>query len=76
MKNITIGHTGADWRVAASARYYAERGDGEEYAFGATPTEALANLEKRESVKVPKFYENLSDEIAFLALGAAVFLRE
>lgn len=76
MKNITIGPAGPDWKLAASARYYAERGDGEDYAFGKTPAEALANLEEREASKDAKFDESLSEEVAFLALGAADYLRE
>lgn len=76
MKNITIGLVGPNWKLASSARYYAEREDREEYALGPTAAEALANLEKREASKAPKFDENLSEEIAFLALGAADFLRD
>ena len=76
MKNITIGSAGANWRTAAKARYYAERGDGEEYAFGTTPSDALAKLEMREAAISPKFNESLAEEIAFLALGAADALKE
>jgi hypothetical protein len=76
MKNITIGHAGPNWRIAAAARYYAERGDGEEFAFGTTPAEALAKLEEREAAAFPKFDESLAEEIAFLALGAADFLKD
>lgn len=73
--NITIGQVGAEWSIASSAHYYAERGDGEDYAFGATPAEALANLTQREAAKVAKFDEDLCEEVAFLALGAAEHLR-
>ena len=76
MKNITIGQAGADWKVIATARYYAQRGDGNEYAFGTTAVEALTNLEKREAALVPKFDIGLAEEIAFLALGAAEYLRD
>lgn len=76
MKNITIGLAGPDWRAAAAARYYAERGDGEEYAFGTTPTEALAKLEARESAIAHRFNESLAEEVAFLALGAADVLEK
>lgn len=76
MKNITIGPVGPNWRAAASAHYYAERGDGEEYAFGTTPADALAKLEKRETATSAKFDESLAEEIAFLALGAADVLKE
>lgn len=75
MKNITIGPVGPNWRAAASAHYYAERGDGEEYAFGTTPADALAKLEKREASTSAKFDESLAEEIAFLALGAADVLK-
>ena len=75
MKNITIGQTD-DWKPAASARYYAQRGDGDEYAFGMTTTEALANLENREAAAAQKFDIGLAEEIAFLALGAAECLRD
>lgn len=76
MKSITIGRTGPNWRTAARARYYAERGDGEEYAFGTTPAEALARLEKREATITSKINQTLAEEIAFLALGAEDFLKE
>jgi hypothetical protein len=76
MKTITIGQVGAEWKVSAAAHYYAERGDGEEYAFGATPAEALANLTQRETARLAKYDENLAEEVAFLALGAAGYLRE
>lgn len=76
MKNITIGSTGPSWRAAAKARFYAERGEGEEYAFGTTPADALAKLEMREAAAFFKFDESLAEEIAFLALGAADTLKE
>ncbi len=76
MKNITIGLAGPNWKLAATARYYAERGDGEEYAFGTTPIEALAKLEKREATVNSKFDQDLAEEVAFLALGAADFLKD
>ena len=76
MKNITIGPTGPHCRVVAQARYYAERGEGEEYAFGTTPADALAKLEKREATADCQFDESLAEEIAFLALGAADVLKE
>lgn len=76
MKNITIGHVDPNWRAAAKARYYAERGDGEEYAFGTTPADALAELEKREAAAHCKFDESLAEEIAFLALEAADVLKD
>lgn len=71
MKNITIGSIDLNWKVAATARYYAERGNGEEYAFGSTPAEALAQLEAREAAASSAFDNVLAEEIAFLALGAA-----
>ncbi|MBS0437839.1 MAG: hypothetical protein JSS33_00360 [Proteobacteria bacterium] len=76
MKSITIGLVGTDWKVAASARYYAERGSGEELAFGMTPTEALARLEQREAAINTNLAQESADEIAFLALGAADALRD
>lgn len=76
MKNITIGSTGPNWQVAARARFYAERGKGEEYAFGTTPADALTKLEEREAAAHFKFDESLAEEVAFLALGAADVLRE
>lgn len=76
MKNITIGHVDPDWRAAAKARYYAERGDGDEYAFGTTPADALAKLEKREAATHCRFDDSLAEEVAFLALGAADVLKE
>jgi len=76
MKNITIGLVGPDWSPAAAAHYYAERGSGEEYAFGPTPAEALARLEAREAAIIPKFDKVLAEEVAFLALGAADFLDD
>jgi hypothetical protein len=75
MKNITIGQTD-DWKPMSSARYYAQRGEGDEYAFGMTTAEALANLEKREAAVAPKFDIGLAEEVAFLALGASECLRE
>ena len=75
MKNITIGPVDPNWKVAAAAQYYAERDGGEEYAFGSSPAEALENLERREAAVSPAFDEGLSEEIAFLALGAADFLK-
>lgn len=76
MKNITIGPAGPNWQVAAKARYYAERGEGDEYAFGATPADALAKLEKREAEAHNTFDESLAEEIAFLALGASDTLKK
>jgi hypothetical protein len=76
MKHITIGPAGPNWRAAAKARYYAERGDGEEYAFGTTPAAALAKLEQREAIARREIDESLAEEIAFLALGAADALKE
>jgi hypothetical protein len=76
MKNITIGLVGPDWKPAESALYYASRGDGEEYAFGVTPSEALSNLEKREASVLKSIEEDVFDDIAFLALGAASYLRK
>ena len=76
MKNITIGLVEREWRLIASQHYYAERGDGDEYAFGGTPAEALARLEQREAALIPNFDRNLSETIIFLAIGAADYLRE
>ncbi|MGB4857926.1 MAG: hypothetical protein WBP11_01225 [Dokdonella sp.] len=76
MKNITIGPVDPNWKVAATAHYFAERGGGEEYAFGGTPAEALDNLEKREAAVTREFDEGSAEEVAFLALGAADFFRE
>lgn len=76
MKNITIGLAGPNWKAAATAHYYAERGNGEEYAFGCSPAEALENLEKREAAASLKLDDGLTEEIAFLALGAADFLKD
>jgi len=76
MRSITIGLTRADWRVAVSARYYAERGNGEEFAFGMTPSEALARLEDREAATNQNLNQDWAEEVAFLALGAANLLRD
>lgn len=76
MTRITIGLTSADWEVAAAARYYAERGNGEEFGFGMTPSQALARLEERERLAYPEPSEGYAEEVAFLALGAANLLRE
>lgn len=76
MENITIGRVGSKWKPVASALYYARRGDGEEYAFGSTTTEALANLEKREAANLHEFEQTFCEEVAFLALGAADSFRE
>ncbi len=75
MKNINIGRVDSNWAPVAAARYYAQRVDGGEYAFGATPADALASLEKREAASTSKFDKDLADEIAFLALGAAETLK-
>ncbi len=75
MNKITIGQTD-DWKPTASASYYAQRGEGGEYAFGKTTAEALANLEKREAAVAQKFDIGLAEEIAFIALGAAECLRD
>ena len=76
MQNITIGKIGPAWKPLASSFYYAQRGEGEEFAFGKTTAEALTNLEQREAAKLPRFDVDLSEEVAFLALGAAEYLRE
>lgn len=76
MKNITIGVTEANRKLALSTRYYAERGDGDQCGFGMTPADALASLEKRERASHLKFDDDLSEEIAFLALGAGEYLRD
>lgn len=76
MKNITIGLLRKESKLIAAQHYYAERGEGDEYAFGRTPAEALARLEQRETALIPKFDRNLAETITFLALGAADFLRE
>lgn len=76
MKSITIGLVGTDWKVAARARYYAERGNGKDLAFGMTPTEALARLEQREAATNSNPRQESADEVAFLALGAADALRD
>ena len=75
MKNITIGRVDAEWRAPASPRYYAQRGDGEEYGFGATAAEALASLERREAA-MQRSGSGACEEAAFLALGASNHLRE
>lgn len=74
MNHITIGLTGTGWRVAAAARYYAQRGNGEEFAFGMTPSQALSRLEERETLAHQTFDQDVANEIAFLALGAAEHL--
>lgn len=75
MKNVTIGDTQANWQAARLARYYAVRCDETEYSFGATPADALANLEKRDRTLQLAPDGELSEEIAFLALGAGEYLR-
>jgi len=75
MKNITIGMTGPNWVPARSASYYAQRGDAGDYAFGSSCGEALANLEEREAKSNQPRHEDLAEEVAFLALGAAEYLR-
>lgn len=74
MKNIVIGLTRPSWEVASSGRYYAQRG-GADYAFGSTPAEALEQLECREKETGFAHADDIADEIAFLALGAAEALR-
>lgn len=76
MKNITIGHIHSSWKSASSAHYYAERGDGDEYAFGKTPSDALLKLEQREAAIVAKFDKNMSEVVAFLAIGATEYLHQ
>ncbi len=76
METITIGGIGPSWKLFGSSFYYAQRGESEEFAFGKTTAEALANLEKREAAKLPRFDTDVSEEVAFLALGAAETLRE
>ena len=76
MKYFTIGLIGDERKLIASSRYFAQRGDGDEYAFGMTTTEALENLEKRESALAKEFDVALAEEIAFLALGVAECLRD
>lgn len=76
MKNITIGVTEANRKLALLTRYYAERGGGDECGFGMTPADALASLEKRERASHLKFDDDLSEEVAFLALGAGEYLRD
>lgn len=44
---ILIEETGPDWEPDASMRFYAQRGDWK-FAFGATESEALANLLRSE----------------------------
>lgn len=76
MNEITIGRLGPDWKPSSVARYYAERGNDGDYAFGSTPVEALVRLEAREAAAKSKFDGDLAEEIAFLALGADEFLKE
>jgi hypothetical protein len=76
MKNITIGLAGPTWKPAKAAIYYAERGDGEDYAFGETPIEALTKLETREASSRQNGSQEIDEEVAFLALGAADFLKD
>lgn len=75
MKNITIGLVGPTWRPKKAATYYAERGEGGDYAFGETPFEALTKLESREARSRQCVSQETDEEIAFLALGAADFLK-
>lgn len=75
MDNITIGVVGPNWRPVEVSRFYAQRVGSGEYAFGATPADALRQLELRESAVDLRFDEDLAAEIAFLTLGAAAFLR-
>ncbi len=76
MKNVTIGDTLANREAATLARYYAIREGETEYSYGASPADALANLEKRDNLAQLKLADDLSEEIAFLALGAGEHLRE
>lgn len=76
METITIGRVSSAWKPLANALYYAQRGEGEEYAFGRTAAEALASLEKREAEGLVQFDRTYCEEVAFLALGAADSFRE
>lgn len=60
MKPITIGLAGPDWRAAKQADYYAERGHGDDYAFGVTPTEALLDC---TAISAAKLLEALIAEV-------------
>ncbi len=75
MNRITIGLAGDGWAPATTARYYAERDGGDDYAFGSSPVEALTKLEARQNDVAQNFDRDLADEIAFLALGAAEYIR-
>lgn len=76
MNNITIGLAGPAWRPKKGATYYAERGEGGDYAFGETPVEALTKLESREAAVFRSSSQGTDEEVAFLALGAADFLKD
>lgn len=76
MNKITIGLISRDWNPIAGSTFFAQRGDSEEFGFGQTAQEALINLEKREAEKRSSFDVTLAEEIAFLALGAADYLRD
>ena len=58
------------WMVTHRYRYCAERGNGEEPAFGETPRQALERLEAREASSVGSCEMDLAAEVAFLTLGA------
>ncbi len=76
MTRITIGRMDQDWENTDGTSYYARRGAGEEYGFGATPAEALAHLEAREATTSSRHHHNLDQEVAFLAIGAAGYLQD
>ena len=76
MDKITIGLISRDWMPIAGSTFFAQRGKSEEFGFGQTAVEALISLEKREAERRPSFDDSLAEEIAFLALGAADYLRD
>ena len=75
MDRITIGLIDHDWQTIAGNTFFAKRGAAGEFGFGKSAAEALKSLEDREALRSPTFDVTLAEEIAFLALGAADYLR-
>lgn len=76
MAGITIGEMGESGCPSRHSAFYATRGAGQDYAFGTSPTQALARLEAREVALANQSTIGMAQECAFLAMGAADKLRE
>lgn len=75
MVGITMGEMGERGCPSRHSPFFAMRGAGQDYAFGKTPTQALARLEAREAALANQATIGMAQECAFLAMGAAEQLR-